>query len=299
MSSERCEVRSNRRLRWVAIPVAVSIVIVLAGCTQEQLRGYLPGEPGITNHTDRVTGLWVSAWMVLLIIGLIVWGMIIWAAIVYRRRRGQVGLPVQLRYNLPIEILYTVVPLVFIMGFFAFTARDQNAIENPTVNPDVQVEVYAKQWSWDFNYLGVGPGSKGVYSLGIQAQELEKAPYVDESKLPVLYLPVGKTVEIKEASRDVVHSFWVPDFLYKKDVIPGKTNYMYFTPQKEGSYRGKCAELCGQYHSLMLFEVKVVSQTEYDQQMTKLADLGQVGSLDSVYNRNQNQPGNQAPTGNN
>ena len=82
MSSERSEVRSNRRLRWVAIPVAVSIVIVLAGCTQEQLRGYLPGEPGITNHTDRVVGLWSSAWMVLLIIGLIVWGMIIWTAVV-------------------------------------------------------------------------------------------------------------------------------------------------------------------------------------------------------------------------
>ena len=95
-----------------------------------------------------------------------------------------------------------------------------------------------------------------------------------------------------------MHSFWVVDFLYKKDVIPGKTNYLYFTPEKEGTYRGKCAELCGEYHSLMLFEVKVVSQQEYDNQLQKLADLGQVGTVESEYNRNQNQPGNKAPAGN-
>ena len=84
---------------------------------------------------------------------------------------------------------------------------------------------------------------------------------------------MNKTVEIKEVSRDVVHSFWVPDFLYKKDMIPGKDNYMYFTPEKEGTFRGKCAELCGEYHSVMLFNVKVVSQDEYD-----TAD-GQAGRL--------------------
>jgi cytochrome c oxidase subunit II len=276
----------------------VTIAIALAGCTQTQLRGYMPGGPGITNHTDSVVGLWSTAWMVLLIVGLVVWGMIIWVAVVYRRRKGQVGLPVQLRYNLPIEILYTVVPLILIFGFFSFTASDQYDIEKPTADPDVTVEVFAKQWSWDFNYLNEGPGDKGVYSLGIQAQELEKSPYIDESKLPVLYLPVNKTVEIKEVSRDVVHSFWVPDFLYKKDVIPGKDNFMYFTPEKEGVFRGKCAELCGEYHSLMLFEVHVVSQDEYDQQMNKLADLGQTGLLDALYNRNQNQPNNKAPEGN-
>jgi cytochrome c oxidase subunit II len=162
----------------------------------------------------------------------------------------------------------------------------------------VTIEVFAKQWSWDFNYLNEGPSDAGVYSVGIQAQELDTHPYIDESKLPVLYLPVNKTVEIREVSRDVVHSFWVPEFLYKKDLIPGKDNYMYFTPEREGTFRGKCAELCGAYHSLMLFEVKVVSQDEYESQMSKLADLGQTGSVDDLYNRNQNQPNNQAPQGN-
>ena len=89
--------RSNRRLRWTAIPIAAALVVILAGCTQAQLRGYLPGEPGVTNHTDRVTGLWVTSWIVLLIVGMITWGLIIWAAVAYRRRKGQTGLPVQLR----------------------------------------------------------------------------------------------------------------------------------------------------------------------------------------------------------
>jgi cytochrome c oxidase subunit II len=255
----------------------------------------MPGGPGITNHTDSVVGLWSTAWMVLLIVGLVVWGMIIWVAVVYRRRKGQVGLPVQLRYSLPIEILYTVVPLILIFGFFSFTASDQYDIEKPTADPDVTVEVFAKQWSWDFNYLNEGPGDEGVYSLGIQAQELEESPYIDESKLPVLYLPVNKTVEIKEVSRDVVHSFWVPDFLYKKDVIPGKDNFMYFTPEKEGVFRGKCAELCGEYHSLMLFNVEVVSGAEYDSYIESLRDLGQEGQLSNEYDRRQNLPGSGEP----
>ncbi|MHB1172672.1 MAG: aa3-type cytochrome oxidase subunit II [Lacisediminihabitans sp.] len=290
--------RSNRRLRWAAVPVAVMLAVVLAGCTQEQLRGFLPGTPGITNHTDGVTGLWVTSWIVLLAVGILVWGLIIWAAVVYRRRKGQTGLPVQLRYNMPIEIFYTIVPLVLVLGFFAFTAKEQNSIENPTKNPDVQVEVYGKRWAWDFNYLNVGPSNKGVYSPGIQAQELAKDATVDYSKLNVLYLPVNKSVEIKIESRDVAHSFWIVDFLYKKDNIPGKDNYMYFTPTKIGTYHGKCAELCGEYHSLMLFEVKVVPQEEYDNYIQSLVRKGQTGILGAEYNVNQNQPNNKAPQGN-
>ena len=271
---------------------------VLAGCTPQQLRGYLPGEPGITNHTDSITGLWVTSWIILLLVGLLVWGLIIWVAVVYRRRKGQTGLPVQMRYNMPIEIFYTIVPLILIIGFFAFTARDQAAIEEPTANPDVQIQVFGKRWAWDFNYLNEGPDGAGVYSQGIQAQETDDAPFIDYSKLATLYLPVGKTVEVNIESRDVVHSFWVPDFLYKKDMVPGKSNYMYFTPLKEGTYLGKCAELCGEYHSLMLFEVKVVSQTEYDAYIQGLASKGQTGILGPEYNTNTNQPGTEVPAGN-
>ncbi len=110
----------------------------------------------------------------------------------------------------------------------------------------------------------------------------------------MLYLPVNAKVEVKIESRDVVHSFWIVDFLYKKDMIPGKSNYWYFIPEKEGVYEGKCAELCGEYHSQMLFEVHVVSQDEYDAYIESLraggSNFGE-GQLDATYNTNQNLPG--------
>jgi cytochrome c oxidase subunit 2 len=98
-------------------------------------------------------------------------------------------------------------------------------------------------------------------------------------------------VQIDLHARDVIHSFWVIDFLYKKDMFPGQTNHMYFTPTKEGTYAGKCAELCGEYHSMMLFQVKVVSEAEYEAQMSELAAKGNVGQLSYEYDRNQNLPG--------
>ena len=97
--------------------------------------------------------------------------------------------------------------------------------------------------------------------------------------------------EIDLIARDVIHSFWVIDFLFKKDMFPGRTNHMYFVPQVEGEYWGKCAELCGEFHSAMLFKVKVVSQAEYDTHLAELAAKGQTGQLDNSYDRNQNLPG--------
>jgi cytochrome c oxidase subunit 2 len=279
-------VRSNRRFRWAAIPIGVVIAIVLAGCTQEQLQGWLPGDPDTTNHTSRIIGLWVTSWIVLIAVGILTWGLIIWAAVVYRRRKGQTGLPVQLRYNLPIEIFYTIVPLILVIGFFAFTARDQTAIEEPTKDPDVQIEVFGKRWAWDFNYV-----TDNAYSAGVQA-DFNPDGTINTDNLPVLVLPVDKTIEIEIQARDVIHSFWVVDFLYKKDMVPGKPNFMYFTPTKIGTYQGKCAELCGEYHSLMLFTVKVVSEADYDAYIAQQKADGFEGQIGADYNVNQNLPGN-------
>jgi cytochrome c oxidase subunit 2 len=284
-------VRRNRRLRWALVPVAVVITLVLAGCSQQQLQGFLPGDGlNTTNHTSEVIGLWDTSWLVLLAVGVLTWGLIIWAAVVYRRRKGQTGLPVQLRYNLPIEIFYTVVPLILVLGFFAFTAKTQNNIEQPIAHPQVKIQVFGKRWAWDFNYVNAN-----VYSPGIQAQPSQAGEPVS-AHLNTLYLPVNKRVEIKIDSRDVAHSFWIVNFLYKKDMIPGKDNYMYFIPEKIGTYQGKCAELCGQYHSLMLFQVKVVSQADYDAQMAKLR-LIHPGQLGADYNANTNLPGTTAVNG--
>ena len=278
--------RSNRRLRLTAIPLAIVTTIALAGCTTQQTLGWLPTEPGTTNQVDRVIGLWVTSWIVLLVVGIITWSLIIWAAIVYRRRRGQTGLPPQLRYNMPIEAVYTVVPLMLVLGFFAFTARDQAIIEEPLADPDVVIEVYGKRWAFDFNYI-----TDDVYFSGVQAQETGPNNTIDPATLPTLYLPVGQKVEMRIESRDVIHSFWIVDFLYKKDMIPAKTNYWYFIPEKEGSYTGKCAELCGEYHSLMLFKVEVVSQAEYDSYIESLRAEGNEGRLGPEYNTNTNLPG--------
>ena len=121
--------------------------------------------------------------------------------------------------------------------------------------------------------------SDAVWTMGVQAQTDAKGDITSE--LPTLYLPVDKKVKIKLTSRDVIHSFWVPDFLFKMDVIPGKMNVFELTPNKTGTFIGRCAELCGTYHAQMLFDVKVVSRAEFDQHMADLKAKGQIGTLPS------------------
>jgi cytochrome c oxidase subunit 2 len=257
----------------------------LSGCTTSQLHGFLPGfvDDGTpaTNHTDMVAGLWVNSWIVLLAVGVITWGLMLWAVIAYRRRKGQSGLPVQLRYNMPVEIFYTVVPLILVVGFFAFTARDQNILETQYDDPEVSITAYGKQWAWDFQYNGEREdNSDAVYSMGVQANATEDGYDLDD--VPTLYLPVNKTVQIELRSRDVIHSFWIIDFLYKKDMYLGRENFWSFTPTREGTYEGKCAELCGEYHSAMLFNVKVVSEAEYEDYLDSLRAAGDVGDISDL-----------------
>lgn len=284
--------RSNRRMKWVLAPAALAAMLVLAGCTQEQKQGYLPGEPGLTSNWDAVAGLWVTSWIVLLAVGAITWGLIIWATVAYRRRKGQTGLPAQLRYNMPIEAFFTVVPVILVLGFFAFTAQEQTKIEARYDEPENVVQVMGKRWAWDFNYV-----NEDVHFTGVQVQTDDNGSVLPET-MPALYLPVGKTTEIQLESRDVIHSFWVVEFLYKKDMVPGKTNYMSFTPEKTGTFMGKCAELCGEYHSMMLFDLKVVEQAEYDAYIAELkSDPENRGLLSVEYNANQNLPGAGVPAG--
>src|SRR5690606_1930983 len=114
---------------------------------------------------------------------------------------------------------------------------------------------------------------------------------VDQELLPTLYLPVDQSVRIDLRSRDVIHSFWIIDFLYKKDMYIGQDNSWSFTPTRKGTYAGKCAELCGEYHSEMLFNVKVVSAAEYEDYLQSLRDAGQTGPVTDEYNRLNNFPG--------
>ena len=281
---------SKRAMRLASAPIVLSLGLLLSGCAEVQQTldnsggGFLPGKStDATNHTARITTLWIDSWIVLWAVGIIAWALMIWAMIAYRRRKGENRIPVQLRYNNPIEALFTIVPFVLVIGFFAITARDMSAIEAP-VEGSRNVQVIGKQWSWDFNYT-----ESNVHETGIQSQFAGETGSKDA--LPTLWLQKDVPVKLTLDARDVIHSFWVIDFLYKKDLIPGKTNYIYFTPTKLGDFDGKCAELCGEYHSLMLFNVKVVDKADYDAHMADLQAQGNTGLLGNDLNRNQNLPG--------
>jgi len=266
--------------------LALAGALVLTGCSPEVEKGWLPTERGTTNHTDRIMDLWVNSWIAALVVGVITWGLMVWCIVAYRRRKGTKGFPKQISYNLPLEVFYLTIPLFMVLVFFYFTDRDQQAIDDRSKPADVVVDVRGKQWAWDFNYKKGTVVTEDLYEAGVQAHLTGQA--VDKDKLPTLYLPVNKSVDLELNSRDVIHSFWVPAFLQKRDMIPGKTNYIRLTPTKEGTYDGKCAELCGEYHSEMLFRVKVVSEAEFQAHMNKLRQDGNTGLLDDAYDRNPN-----------
>jgi cytochrome c oxidase subunit 2 len=260
-----------RRRRWFRYAgIATISAVALTGCQGKLSNGFLP--EAVSDSGVRVTHLWVGSWIAVLAVGAITWGLMIYAAVRFRKRKGDDTLPVQLRYNIPVEILYTVIPIFMVAVFFYYTARDEAILTDTSKKPDVTISVVAKQWTWDFNYV-----DSDVYETGVHTP-LDGKPGAREH-MPVLYLPINKRVEFVLNSRDVIHSFWVPAFMTKLDMLPGKTNKFQIVTEQEGEFQGKCAELCGAYHSQMLFMVKIVSQEEYDKQMAHLAAIGQKGQL--------------------
>lgn len=254
-----------RAIKLLAAGAMSITAVALAGCSQADVDTWarlgMP-EPA-TEEAPLILQLWQGSWIVAGFVAAIVWGLIAIAIVLYRRRRGD-EIPRQTRYNIPIEVLYTVVPLIIVFGLFYFTARDQAEIIKLTDDYDHAVNVVGFRWSWGFNYL-----DEETFDVGTPAVA------------PVLYLPIDEKVRFELTSPDVIHSFWVPDFLFKMDVVPGRINQFELTPNKLGTFPGRCAELCGVDHSRMLFTVEVVSRAEFDQQMQKLRDRGNVGSLDT------------------
>jgi len=256
-----------RRVGWWA--VTVPGVLTLAACseqTQDQWkRGGLP--EGVTDESDAVINFWQWTWVAALIVGVLVWGLILFAVIFYRRRRND-EVPVQTRYNLPMELLYTVAPVIVVLVFFKFVIDTQEDITaTDSDDPDHVIKVVGQQWAWTFNYIEdtALDGQTTVFEAG------------NPEDIPTLYLPVNESVEFQLRSPDVIHSFWVPAFTYKLDVIPGRNNNFAMTPIREGEFKGRCAELCGTYHSRMLFNVKVVSAAEYAAHLQQLEDQGNTG----------------------
>jgi cytochrome c oxidase subunit II len=288
--------RRTRRVTLRATAIAGAVAVLASGCASETVRrGYMPGysDGEVTNQTERLTNLWVGSWIAALAVGIITWGLILWCVAAYRKRRDDHRLPIQIRYHLPLELMYTAVPIIMILVLFYYTDRDMKDVQDTSAEPDVNIQVIGKQWSWDFNYLDDGVWDSGQHLANpgsVTAEDQVDGAPGTAQQLPTLYLPVDQTVEFTLDSRDVIHSFWVPAFLYKLDVIPGRTNTFQVTPIREGTYAGKCAELCGEYHSGMLFNVKVVSQEEFDARMDELRELGQTGELGTDLDRQQGLP---------
>jgi cytochrome c oxidase subunit II len=148
------------------------------------------------------------------------------------------------------------VPFVLIAVLFYFTVKDENYVDNVPQHPAVTVDVLGFQWSWQFSY----PQYK-VTSTGTPVTATGNM--YGQGPLPVLEIPTGETVQFNLTSQDVIHAFWVPEFLFKRDVIPGHPNHFTITATKTGTFLGHCSELCGLYHSKMLFTLKVVSPQQF------------------------------------
>ncbi len=273
---EAVDMRARRAVRG-AITTTLALIgssLLLTGCSAKDWERNLRfGWPtGVTKQATRMRVLWTWSSVAALTVGVIVWALIFWCCVRYRKRGDE--LPRQVKENLLIEAAYTIAPFFIIAGLFYRTVVVENYVDRKTSNPDVRVVVTAFKWNWAFNYPGMqyanpdpnasndSPNSTGA-SIGTVGTSTE---------VPILVIPEGKKVRFVEHSRDVIHSFWVPEFLFKRDVIPmPKDNEFELTATKTGHFVGRCAELCGTYHSAMNFEVRVVTPGKFDAYKAALA----------------------------
>ena len=252
--------RTSRAVRLAL--AAAATALLTSGCTGRQVYedGFGIGWPKpVTAEGKTMYDVWLGTVAAAAAVG---FGMYLLIAItILRDRKKNDELPPQIRYNLPIEVLYTIVPFVIIAVLFFYTAVAENKVNKLQKNPDVTIGVVGFQWNWQFNYEHATTDGKTVQVTGAPA----------EGQQAVLMLPVDKRIRFIETSPDVIHSFWVPSFLFKRDVVPGRLNTFELTPTRTGTYVGRCAELCGEKHDAMNFKVQVVTADEYAAYIAKLA----------------------------
>jgi cytochrome c oxidase subunit 2 len=226
-------------------------IVVLGGCDTNF------GFPDpITSQGEKTLELWRIFFPIAIAVVALIWGLVGWSVIRYRRRSDDV--PSQRQTMLKLEIFYTAMPLVLVGVLFALTIRVNNELTALKKNPDVRVEVVGFQWQWQFKYPG-----QGVTTQGTPDHPAE------------LVLPVGRTVQFHLVAADVIHSFWVPEFLEKRDLIPGVENRIQVFVKKPGTWVGRCAEFCGLSHWQMSFTLRAVSVAEYRQWLAQHRGLPQ------------------------
>ena len=190
----------------------------------------------------------VASGVLIVVLGLIVFPLVRW-----RRRPGDAA-PPQFRNNYVLEIGWTALPLLIVAGLFVYTYRAEARVDAVAAHPDVVVAVGAYRWGWSFAYRGgptVGGPSNGPAVFG------------EKPAPPELVLPIGETTRIELSARDVNHGFWVPSFYFKRDAIAGQTTAFDLTPDKLGTFAGRCSSFCGLDHTAMLFRVRIVTPGEF------------------------------------
>jgi len=199
-----------------------------------------------TEQADDTARLWIVFLVAAGVVGGATMALILWAALRYRRRSDE--LPDQRHSNVKLEALYTAVPVLIVAVLFGLSVVAEEEVTHLSDDPDVVVDVVGYQWQWSFTY----PDER-VESLPGPAGEL-----------PELVLPVGSSVRFNLVGADVIHSFWVPEFLSKRDLIPGVHNSIEVTVTRPGVWTGRCAEFCGLDHWKMSFTVRAVAPEEYE-----------------------------------
>lgn len=180
-------------------------------------------------------------------VGIFVYACIVWCLVAYRQRSDRNAATFD--GNPPLEMLYVIVPTLMVIALFIVTFLIETPIDHVAASPPNRVEITAFRWSWRFQY----PNGKAAYGTPMSP--------------PTLYLPLGEVSELDLRSADVTHSFWVPAFLFKRDAIPGMTNVFDITPNRAGSFTGRCAQFCGLDHALMSFTIQVVPPAEYQRML--------------------------------
>jgi len=229
----------------LAAAAAVAACVAAAGCS---LPGFGAPDPK-SEQGETVYSLWQGFFLAALAVGAVVWGLMIFVTVRYRRRKGDDpdAVPSQTAYNIPLEILYTAVPVVIVAVLFGVSWAAQSKVTDVDPDPAARVDVIGFRWSWQFVYP-----DEDVIVTG------------EPGRGPEMVIPVGRPVQLRLLSADVAHSFWVPDFLSKRDLIPAVDNTIDVTPTETGSYVGRCAEFCGLDHWRMNYSVRVVSEEEYE-----------------------------------
>jgi len=222
---------------------------------------------GATEISQKVYDLHMFTLWIMVVIGIVVFGLIFWSIFYHRKSRGVK--PAKFSHSTTVEIIWTAIPIIIIISL-AVPATKLLIAMHDTSGSQVTLKATGHQWKWQYDYLDEGltlfsnldQKSQDIRQLksGLNPQDHEN--YLLDVDQPIV-LPINTKVRILTTSNDVNHAWWVPDLGWKRDAIPGFTNDNWAIIEKEGTYRGQCAELCGKDHGFMPIVVKAVPMDEY------------------------------------